>query len=218
MSSITHVIFDLDGVLLDTEPLYTESAQRICSRYGQSYNWDIKRQSMGRDARLGARITIETLGLPIGVDEYLEQREKNLAELFLGAPEMPGAVQLIDDLVGRGLILAIATSSQRELCSKKFHGKAWLDRISSITYGDDPELQQLKPEPDIFLLAARRVGARPENCLVFEDSVAGVEAALRANMRVVAMPDPHIRDNEVFERATQCIGAFSELDLTKFGV
>jgi len=218
MSPITHVIFDLDGVLLDTEPLYTESAQRICAQFGQSYNWDIKRHSMGRDARLGAKLTIETLGLPISIDEYLEQREENLADLFLGAPEMPGAVGLIDDLAARGLVLAIATSSQRELCAKKFHGKSWLDRFSSITYGDDPALKQLKPEPDIFLLAAQRIQAPAENCLVFEDSVAGVEAALRANMRVVAMPDPHIADNPIFDRATQCITRLGELDLSRLGL
>src|SRR5690242_15276101 len=86
-----YVIFDLDGVLLDTEELYTRATQEIVGRYGKTYDWSLKQHIIGRDARLGARHLMEALGIPLSGDEYLELQRPILERLFASSPVMPGA-------------------------------------------------------------------------------------------------------------------------------
>jgi pseudouridine-5'-monophosphatase len=88
--------------------------------------------------------------------------------------------------------MAVATSSHRDQYEVKVGSHPWFESFQAIVCGDDPELGRLKPAPDIFLLAAARLVAAPESCLVVEDSPAGVEAARAAGMQVVAVPDPHV--------------------------
>jgi pseudouridine-5'-monophosphatase len=88
--------------------------------------------------------------------------------------------------------MAVATSSERTLYDLKTASHAWFDAFDAVVCGDDPRVLARKPAPDIFLVAAAELRASPEQCLVFEDSPAGVEAALAAGMRVIAMPDPNV--------------------------
>ncbi|HTB75363.1 MAG TPA: HAD-IA family hydrolase [Polyangiaceae bacterium] len=187
--SSTHVLFDLDGVLLDTERLYTEATQAIVGRFGKTFTWDIKRDAMGRDADLSARIVLERLGVPLTSQEFLAERGPILESLVARCQAMEGAEAFVRTLVAQGVPVAVATSSDRRLYELKVRPHAWFDLFSAVVCGDDPRVGAKKPAPDIFLVAARDLGAEPPLCLVFEDSLAGVEAALRAGMRVVALPD-----------------------------
>ena len=187
--SSTHVLFDLDGVLLDTEGLYTEATQAIVGRFGKTFTWDIKRDAMGRDADLSARIVLERLGVPLTSQEFLAERGPILESLVARCQAMEGAEAFVRTLVAQGVPVAVATSSDRRLYELKVRPHAWFDLFSAVVCGDDPRVGAKKPAPDIFLVAARDLGAEPPLCLVFEDSLAGVEAALRAGMRVVALPD-----------------------------
>jgi pseudouridine-5'-monophosphatase len=187
--SSTHVLFDLDGVLLDTERLYTEATQAIVGRFGKTFTWDIKRDAMGRDADLSARIVLERLGVPLTSQEFLAERGPILESLVARCQAMEGAEAFVRTLVAQGIPVAVATSSDRRLYELKVRSHAWFDLFSAVVCGDDPRVGAKKPAPDIFLVAARDLGAEPPQCLVFEDSLAGVEAALRAGMRVVALPD-----------------------------
>jgi pseudouridine-5'-monophosphatase len=187
--SSTHVLFDLDGVLLDTERLYTEATQAIVGRFGKTFTWDIKRDAMGRDADLSARIVLERLGVPLTSQEFLAERGPILESLVARCQAMEGAEAFVRTLVAQGIPVAVATSSDRRLYELKVRAHAWFDLFSAVVCGDDPRVGAKKPAPDIFLVAARDLGAEPPACLVFEDSLAGVEAALRAGMRVVALPD-----------------------------
>ncbi len=187
--SSTHVLFDLDGVLLDTERLYTEATQAIVGRFGKTFTWDIKRDAMGRDADLSARIVLERLGVPLTSEEFLAERGPILESLVARCQAMEGAEAFVRTLVGGGVQVAVATSSDRRLYELKVRPHAWFDLFSAVVCGDDPRVGAKKPAPDIFLVAAGELRAEPRRCLVFEDSLAGVEAALRAGMRVVALPD-----------------------------
>jgi pseudouridine-5'-monophosphatase len=186
----TRVLFDMDGVLLDTERLYTQATQAIVGRYGKFFGPDLKRETMGRDAHVSARIILERLGVPLSAVEFLAERGPILEELVLQCRAMVGAERFVRSLKALGIPMAVATSSDRVIYDLKTRSHTWFDLFDVIVCGDDPRVIAKKPAPDIFLAAAQDLRALPEECVVFEDSLAGVEAALAAGMRVVALPDP----------------------------
>jgi pseudouridine-5'-monophosphatase len=195
--AITHFIFDLDGLLLDTEPFYTQATQEVVREFGKTFDWGLKARMMGRPAMESARFLVEALDLPITPEEYLRRREKTMLRLFPTAEARPGALWITRQAVVRGIPQAVATSSTRSI----FHLKTtrhseWFSIFETIITGDDPEVTRGKPAPDIFLLAAGRMGVPPERCLVFEDSLSGVEAAVAAKMPVIAVPDPNLDHGE----------------------
>jgi pseudouridine-5'-monophosphatase len=109
------VIFDLDGVLLDTEKLYTEASERVLARYGERLTPSLKRRVMGREPMIGAQLVIDELRLPMDAATFLHERDRPLAALMESAKPMPGAMELVGDLVRRGVPMAVATSSDRAL-------------------------------------------------------------------------------------------------------
>lgn len=190
---VTHVIFDMDGVLLATERFYTQVTQAIVGRWDKVFDWSIKGNMIGRPALDSARYLVETLALPITPEAYLREREAMLEALFPESEAMPGARELTAALAARGVPQAVATSSGRRLFDLKTarHGD-WFRIFQAIVLGDDPRVRRGKPAPDIFLLAAAELGAAPASCLVVEDAPAGVAAAHAAGMQVVAVPDPEM--------------------------
>lgn len=187
----THVIFDMDGVLLDTERLYTEATQRIVGRFGKTFDWSVKADMIGRPAADSARHLVEALALPITPEEYLAERAALFETLMPTADARPGARALVERLAAAGVPQAVATSSgQRLLGLKTARHHDWFRHFACIVCGDDPRVERGKPAPDIFLVAAAVLGAEPARCVVVEDAPAGVAAARAAGMRVVAAPDP----------------------------
>lgn len=186
-----YVLFDMDGVLLDTENFYTEATQKIVARWGKTFDWSLKQNMVGRPAIESARYLVDALELPITPEDYLAEREDGLRARMPDALAMPGAVELTSELRERGIPMAVATSSSRELFElKTTHHGAWFAGFAAVIVGDDPRVARGKPAPDIFLIAAEALGAAPEDCLVVEDSPAGVAAAHAANMQVLAVPYP----------------------------
>ncbi|MCG8556602.1 MAG: HAD-IA family hydrolase [Proteobacteria bacterium] len=209
-------IFDLDGLLLDTERVYTEAAQRVVGRYGKRFGWEVKRRCMARDPMLGAGIVVQELGLPLRPEHYLEARERELRPLLQDVAAMAGAERLVEDLAGAGLPLAVATSSLRRMFDLKTRGKAWFEHFDAIVCGDDG-IGRYKPAPDIFLHAARALGIEPSACVAFEDSTAGVEAALAAGMQVIAVPAVQYALDEL-EHASHVVRSLSDIDLSDLGL
>jgi pseudouridine 5'-phosphatase len=207
------VIFDLDGVLLDTEPLYTEAAQRVVARHGKHYDWSIKSRTMGTDALAGARYTVDVLDLAITPEQYVAARNVELQKLFQHTPAMPGAQAWVDALCRVHLPLAIATNSYSDLCRLKWRGNEWLNAINIVLHGDHPSIKQLKPAPDIYLEAARQLSISPRDCLVFEDSPAGVAAARAAGMQVIALKAKPLPLDSVSD-ADLVIESWDEVDLS----
>jgi pseudouridine-5'-monophosphatase len=209
------VIFDMDGVLLDTEPIYTEATQTLVGRYGKEYTWEIKRRIMGRDPRYGAEVVIQSLELPLSNEQFQAEMSRLLATLMPHAQAMPGAELLVTALHDLGVPIALATSSGRILFGIKSARHPWFSRFDSVVCGDDGGLRY-KPAPDIFLAAAERLRCPPDDCLVFEDSLAGVEAALNANMQVVALLDPR-QDRAAFRDATRVVSSYDEVTPAALG-
>jgi pseudouridine-5'-monophosphatase len=210
-------IFDLDGVLLDTESLYTEAIAQVAARFGKVYDWSIKRDCIGRGTTDAARIIVEALGLPLSTEELVRERDLLLAPRVACASAMHGAEAFSRTLAARGVPLAIATSTEAALFGIKTAAhRDWLAIFSATVCGDDPRVRRSKPAPDIFLAAARDLGAAPDECLVFEDSPFGVEAAVAAGMLVIAMPDAAM-DLARYQGADAVVAGFAELSVELLG-
>ena len=213
----SHVIFDLDGTLVDTEPLYTQAAEAILARFGKVFDFGIKRQIVGGGPLVGARFVVEHLGLPLTPEAYLEEREALLREACKTARPMPGALALIDALTARGIPLAIGTSSCRDLCLVKLAAQSFGTRFHTIACSDDPGVLEAKPAPDIFLNAARGLGAAPESCLVFEDTPKGVMAARAAGMKAIAVVDASML-GEDYSGALRVVTSLEQVTLADLGL
>ncbi|MBI5505590.1 MAG: HAD-IA family hydrolase [Deltaproteobacteria bacterium] len=210
-------IFDLDGVLLDTEHFYTEVTQQICRDYGKTFDWSIKRNMIGRPSLESAQYLVDALSLPISPQEYLRRRTERLEELFPTAAEQAGAEAFTRALAGAAVPLAVATSSERELFELKTRKhRAWFSIFAAVVVGDDPRVESGKPAPDIFLVAAASLGIQPERCVVFEDAPVGLDAAKAAGMQVVALPDPAM-ERAPYARADLVIDRFADLTPADLG-
>jgi pseudouridine-5'-monophosphatase len=186
---ITHLIYDMDGLLLDTESFHEQVNREIAQRYGKSFDPSIKLKIAGRPTLDSARILVELLELPLTPETFLEERKQLLYPLYPQAQPLPGAIFLTKHFYQRHIPQAIATSSSsHHFQLKTINHQEWIKLFDCIVLGDDPAITKGKPEPDIFLLTAQRLQAHPEKCLVFEDSPAGVQAAKQAGMSVVAIP------------------------------
>jgi len=215
---VTGVIFDMDGLLLDTEPFYTEVSQRIAARYGKVFDWSLKSRMIGKPAADSARIFTEALDLPMTPEEYLATRQTELDALFVQAEPLPGAIRLTEHLHRHGIPQAVATSSDARLFSiKTSRHQRWFSIFNCIVIGDDPGVKHGKPAPDIFLLAAERLDMPPSQCLVFEDAPVGVEAARSAGMAVIAVPDPDMTF-EAFRAADDILRNLDEFDPAAWGL
>ncbi|KAI8077039.1 HAD-like domain-containing protein [Thamnidium elegans] len=224
MTVITHCIFDMDGLLLDTERVYTEVTQQILDKYanGVKFTWDVKSKLMGRTGDESATMVVETYKLPMTVKEYLNITSIIQEDLFPHVTILPGVEKLVRHLKKHNIPVAVATSSTRSKFELKTSlNKELFELFDVIICGDDAEIKNGKPAPDLFLAAQKRLGNPPaENCLVFEDAVNGVQAGLNAKMNVVWIPDENIKvltgDEE--HGATIVLKSMAELKPEEFGL
>ena len=218
LARIEYVIYDLDGLLLDTECFYTRASQAIAQRFGKTFDWSVKSKMIGKKAADSARIFTADLAIPLTPADYLEERRTLLEAMFPNAQPMPGAVRLTRHLHSCNIPQAVATSSDRRHFElKTSRHRDWFGIFDRLVIGDEPEVRKGKPAPDIFLLAARRLGAAPARCLVLEDSPAGLQAALAAGMYAVVVPDPNM-DHGEYPGAHQILRSLEEFDLPSWGL
>jgi HAD superfamily hydrolase (TIGR01509 family) len=194
---IAAVIFDLDGVLVDSEPIHFRAANRVLARYGQSIDETHYRRYIGLGERATWTLWRDEHGIADTVDHLLaEHTAARLKEIAAGVPAVDPAVQLARRLHAAGMPLAIASSSIRAVIDALLHALA-LDAVFPIRIsGEDANVRVSKPAPDIYLEAAARLGVAAERCLAIEDSGPGVCAAARAGMQVVAVPNRWTADQD----------------------
>ncbi|QQO10066.1 HAD family hydrolase [Breznakiella homolactica] len=193
---ITAIIFDMDGVLADSELLHVLASQRLLERYGVTVDEAFLRRYTGMDNAVFLGDVIREFGLDAAIPELHKQRVDILVGLLREQVEpvsgMEEMVRGISDLpVKRGL----ASSSPRPVVMtilKKFDLFEWFD---AVVTGDDVE--RGKPDPGIFLEAARQLGVSPADCIVVEDSKNGVAAAVAAGMDVIGFFNPNSGDQDL---------------------
>ena len=188
LGAIRAVIFDMDGLMVDSEPLHTEATSLFFQRLGLTFNLDHRPDLVGRKTVESLAILKQKYNLDMALEDIFREREGIFLELVRQKLQMrPGLEILLRRLKDAGYPLALASSGYRayvNLVLEKFH--LW-DFFQTLVTGD--EAQEGKPSPEIFLLAAKRLGVPPTLCLVLEDSEHGVVAAKRAGMQCIAVPN-----------------------------
>lgn len=204
------VIFDLDGLLADTEPLWSESSDLLLRRRGHRFDTALKPHVMGRHPLEVARLFVERHGLSDEPATLHAERLEILRELYATRviPAKPGALALVQALAARATPMAVASGSPSAILHL-VADRLGLAQVSTRVGSDD--VQQGKPAPDLFLLAAARLDVAPERCVVLEDAIAGVDAARAAGMRVVAVPGPET-PREGVAHADLVVDSLVELD------
>ena len=195
MQMIQAVIFDLDGLMVDTEPMARRSWEMVIADFGQHLDEPTFQQMIGLRRMDSAILVLEKLDLDLTPDELLERKEIYLVELLAnGTPTMPGLRRLVEELKQRNLPWAVATSSSMSYAELILKNLGLIADCQAISSGD--EVQYGKPAPDVYLLAAKRLAVSPESCLALEDSIPGVKAAVTAGMLTVAVPNSHTEEDD----------------------
>src|SRR5437867_707500 len=189
----TAVIFDLDGVLADSEPWWNEIDAKLLGEYGVIYRGEYHRNVLGVSYRLAIEFYKKAFGLSAPTEELMRRRGEIATEFFANRVGLfPSAKEVLEELRqcephGHLLKLGLATSSV-SASARPFLDRHQLTPFFEVIVTGD-EIERGKPAPDIYLRTAEKLGAAPNECLVIEDSLSGIAAAKAAKMPVAAIPD-----------------------------
>jgi mannitol-1-/sugar-/sorbitol-6-/2-deoxyglucose-6-phosphatase len=205
------VIFDLDGVLADSEPWWNQIDAKLLAEHGVSYRGEYHRNVLGVSYRLAVEFYKNAFHISASVEELMRRRGEIATDYFANRVGLfPSAKTTLEQLREMKLPLALATSSVSASARPLLDRTGIRSLFNVVITGD--EVQQGKPHPDIYLRAAKKLGISPEACLVIEDSLAGIAAGKAANMRVAAIPDRRFVDPREYEKeANYVIGSLSEI-------
>lgn len=190
---IEAALFDMDGLLLDTEALYIQAMQAAARRLEREMPLTLCHSMVGIPGR-ECNLMIEAFyGEGFSIDEFRGHFSARIRELLdEHIPVKPGAIELLDFLEARGVPRAVATSAGRQTAEHHLGRAGLLDRFQALATRDD--VTHAKPAPDVYLEAARRLGVAPKRCVAFEDSNVGLTAAHAAGTMAFFVPDivaPH---------------------------
>jgi HAD superfamily hydrolase (TIGR01509 family) len=207
---IEAVVFDLDGVLLDSEQLWDEAREQLARERGGRWHDQAQRDMMGMSSLEWSRYMHETIGLPEPPEEISREVVERLTALYRERlPAIPGAKEAVERLAA-DYKLGLASSSNRELIDLALE-LLGVAHLFAATVSSE-EVARGKPAPDVYLEAARRLGIEPARAAAVEDSQNGILAAKAAGMRVIAIPNRHFPpDEQALARADVTLGSLAEL-------
>jgi HAD superfamily hydrolase (TIGR01509 family) len=205
------VVFDLDGVLVDSEDVWDAARREVTACHGGSWRAEATADMQGMSSLEWSRYLVDRLGVRLSAERAnAAVVERVLDRYERGLPLLPGALEAVRRL-GRRWRLALATSSNRPVIDAVV-ALAGLDGSFATTISSE-EVGRGKPAPDVYLEAARRLGDPPDRCVAVEDSANGIRSAVAAGLLVVAVPRPGARPpNDVLARAGAVLGTLDDLN------
>jgi HAD superfamily hydrolase (TIGR01509 family) len=193
------VIFDLDGVLADSEPWWNEIDKKLLSEYGVVYRGEYHRDVLGVSYRLAVEFYKKAFGLSAPTEELMRRRGEIAAEFFANCVGLfPSTRAVLEQLWQMNLRLAVATSSLSASARPFLDRHRITEFFDVIITGD--EIERGKPHPDIYLRAAEKLTVPANACLVIEDALSGIAAGKAAKMCVAAIPDTRFVDAREYEK------------------
>jgi HAD superfamily hydrolase (TIGR01509 family) len=204
------VVFDLDGVLIDSEHVWDEARQELAGERGGRWTETASSDMMGMSSPEWSRYMHDVIGVPDPPEEISAEVVRRLERIYRRElPLFEGAVEAVDRLAARWP-LGLASSSNRELIDLVLE-LSGLERFFHASVSSE-EVPRGKPAPDVYLEAARRLGVTPKGCAAIEDSENGIRSAKAAGLRVLAIPNPRYPPNdEALAAADEVLGSLREL-------
>jgi HAD superfamily hydrolase (TIGR01509 family) len=208
---VSAIIFDLDGVLADSEPWWSEIDAKLLAEHGVTYRGEHHRNVVGVSYRLAVEFYKKAFALAVPTEEMMRRRGEIATEFFADRVDLfPNVKEVLEELRQMKLHLAVATSSV-SASARPFLDRHQLKGFFEVIVTGE-EVERGKPAPDIYLCAAEHLGISVDACLVVEDALPGVAAAKAANMRVAAIPDRRFVDPRDYEKkAEYVLGSLKEL-------
>jgi HAD superfamily hydrolase (TIGR01509 family) len=209
-TAIAAVVFDMDGVLLDSEQLWDDVRENLAKERGGRWHDGAQADMMGMSSPEWSAYMHEVVGLPESPDEInAEVVRRLLARYRESLPLIEGAVDAVERLAAHWP-LAVASSSNREVIDAVLDAAGIADRFDATVSSE--EVARGKPAPDVYLEAARRLGVDATRCAAVEDSRNGIRSAHAAGMRVLAIPNPHYPpSDDVLAAADVVLASLAEL-------
>ncbi|MEK7485338.1 MAG: HAD family phosphatase [Planctomycetota bacterium] len=211
MIPIQSIIFDMDGLLLDSERIYRTAWQKATQEQGFSLSDSGYEEMIGRSTHEGEMILAERLSSKFNVALF-KNRWETIRDTIIeksGVPLKPGVNEILSFLEGKKIRKAIATSSTRKDALKSLAGHSVLQQMDALITAD--QVQRSKPAPDLFLKALETLKAQALHTLVLEDSEAGVRAAQTAQIRVILVPDLKSPQPSIRKVAFRCFSSLFEV-------
>jgi HAD superfamily hydrolase (TIGR01509 family) len=189
MKYVDIVLFDMDGLMFDTERLRIEACNRVLGEMGFTIPEEILMGTVGLTGEDSKKVFIDNLGPKFNYDYFFQTRRKWISDYIdkNGMPIKKGLIELLSFLEENNIRKAIVTSNEHVRVEKYLAKSNLLDSFDEIITGE--HVERRKPFPDIYLFASEKFKIIPSKCLVFEDSINGVQAACAANMKVIMVPD-----------------------------
>ncbi|CAH9072472.1 unnamed protein product [Cuscuta epithymum] len=213
---VSCVILDLDGTLINTDGIVTDILKLFLVKYGKQWDGREVHKVVGKTPVEAAAVVVEDYEIPLTKEELLSQITPMFSERWSNIKALPGADRLIDHFKSHGVPMALASNSPKSNIEAKLsYHKGWKESFSAIIGGD--EVTAGKPNPEIFLEAAKRLGVNPSRCLVIEDSLTGVIAGKAAEMEVIAVPSLP-KQSHLYNSADEVINSLLDLHPEKWGL
>ena len=208
INNIKSIIFDMDGVIFDTELVYLEIWSKVFEKYGYKLQKEVYAEVLGTGRENVKKVFLNNYGNELPIDKMYREKDEDLEKAVdKGIPLKQGAYEILSYLKNNNYKIALATSASKERALKQLR-YADIEKFFDVIVSRD-DVKKTKPNPDIFLKAAKKLNVNPNECIVIEDSSAGIKAAFNAGMAGIHVVDLKEPDNEIIRN---CYKSFNNLN------
>ena len=208
INNIKSIIFDMDGVIFDTELVYLEIWSKVFEKYGYKLQKEVYAEVLGTGRENVKKVFLNNYGNELPIDKMYREKDEDLEKAVdKGIPLKQGAYEILSYLKNNNYKIALATSASKERALKQLK-QADIEKFFDVIVSRD-DVKETKPNPDIFLKAAKKLNVNPNECIVIEDSSAGIKAAFNAGMAGIHVVDLKEPDNEIIRN---CYKSFNNLN------